>query len=195
VPAIFPDSGSISTLLIGEAPGPNGADKSGVPFWGDEAGKILYRTLQSMGLAIFPATVWERWDGETFKSLGVKPRLSGVAITNAYGRCPTNNETSFRPPSDAELSSIDNQARLNSDVTKAVALRSRTNLRVVTLGERARTALELFPPFQSVEVHHLSHPSDQGLLHGQPNHGKGMKIEALKESWVEQLKSLLVDKS
>jgi uracil DNA glycosylase superfamily protein len=193
VPAIFPDSGTVTTLLIGEAPGPRGADKSGVPFWGDEAGKVLYRTLEALGLAVFPATVWDGWDGETLKSLGIKPRLKGVAITNAFGRCPTDNGTSFRSPSDAELSSADNRARLSADVATALARRSGTNLRVVTLGERARTALELLPPLNNAEISHLSHPSRQGLLQAEPKHGKGTKIESLKKAWVTQLTLLLSD--
>jgi hypothetical protein len=193
VPAIFPDSGPVSTLLIGEAPGPTGADKSGVPFWGDEAGKLLYRTLEALGLAVFPATVWDGWDGETLKSLGIKPRLKGVAITNAFGRCPTDNGTSFRSPSDAELSSADNRARLNRDVAKAVAMRSGSNLRVVTLGARARTAFELLPPLSNVEVTHLSHPSRQGLLQAEPNRGKGTKIESLRQAWAAKLTLLLWD--
>jgi hypothetical protein len=195
VPAIFPPSGTVSTLLIGEAPGPSGADKSGVPFWGDEAGKLLYRTLESLGLARFPASVWESWDGAALNTLSQKPRLRRVAITNAFARCPTDDGTSFRSPSDAELSSADNRARLNRDLAKAVARRSGSNLRVVTLGERARTAVQLLAPLESVEVHHLPHPSSQGILQAHPNHGRGLKIETLKEEWAAQLKSLLVDRS
>lgn len=191
VPAIFPDSGTVSTLLIGEAPGPTGADKSNIPFWGDEAGKLVYRTLETLGLAVFPATVWNGWDGASLRSLGIKPQLLGVAITNAFGRCPTDDGTSFRSPTNAELSSADNRSRLNRDMSKAVAMRSGRILRVVTFGERARAAVQLLGPLQSVEIHHLSHPSSQGLLQAQPKHGKGTKIETLKEAWATQLKSLL----
>ena len=35
VPARFPTKGPVSVLIFGEAPGPNGADKSGIPFFGD----------------------------------------------------------------------------------------------------------------------------------------------------------------
>jgi uracil-DNA glycosylase len=192
VPAIFPHSGTVSTLLVGEAPGPTGADKSNVPFWGDEAGKLVYRTLETLGLAVFPATVWDSWDGATLKKLGIEPQLIGVAITNAFGRCPTDDGTSFRSPTNAELASADNRSRLNRDMAKAVAMRSGRNLRVVTFGERARAAVQLLGPLQNVEIHHLSHPSSQGLLQTQPDHGKGLKIETLKEAWVAQLKSLLL---
>ena len=33
VPALFPAKGPVGALIYGEAPGPNGADKSGIPFW------------------------------------------------------------------------------------------------------------------------------------------------------------------
>src|SRR5579864_8450810 len=89
VPAIFPESGPISALLIGEAPGPEGADKSLIPFWGDRVGELLYRTLKAKGFADFPDMVWDHWDGATLRSLDIKPRLQTVAITNAFDRCPT----------------------------------------------------------------------------------------------------------
>lgn len=194
MPAIFPETDNVTTLLIGEAPGPVGADKSGVPFWGDEAGTVLYQTLESIGMAIFPASVWKSWDGATLKGLGIKPRLIGVAITNAFGRCPTDDGREFRNPSDAELSSPENRIRLKGDLSKAIAMRSRSNLLVVTLGQRARKAVQLLGPLQSVETHHLPHPSTLGLLQAQRNHGKGTKIEALKEEWAVRLKSLLVER-
>jgi uracil-DNA glycosylase len=195
VPAIFPESGTVSTLLVGEAPGPNGADKSGIPFWGDEAGELLYRTLESQGLAVFPATVWKDWDGATLNSLGVKPRLTGVAVTNAFGRCPTDNGTSFRTPTKAEVSSDDNRARLSRDIAKAIAMCAGADLRVVTIGEVARAAVQLLGPLQGVEIQQLPHPSRQGLLQTQPNHGKGMHIDDLRQDWAAQLKSLLADRS
>lgn len=191
MPAIFPEFGTVSTLLIGEAPGPNGADKSGVPFWGDEAGEPLYRTLGAAGLAAFPATVWKDWDGATLRSLGVKPRLTGVAITNAFGRCPTDDGNRFRTPTKAEVSSDDNLARLSSDIAKAIAMCSGGDLRVVTIGEIARTAVQLLGPLLGIEIQHLPHPSRQGLLQAQPNHGKGTHIADLRQGWEAQLTSLL----
>ena len=45
-PPFFPTAGSVSALIYGEAPGPNGADKSGIPFFGDRAGRPLYEALE-----------------------------------------------------------------------------------------------------------------------------------------------------
>ena len=53
IPALFPDSGPVSVMLFGEAPGPRGADQSGIPFWGDRAGVSVYRALEA---AASPAT-------------------------------------------------------------------------------------------------------------------------------------------
>jgi len=191
VPAIFPDSGTVSTLLIGEAPGPNGADKSGIPFWGDEAGKLVYRTLQTLGLAVFPATVWTSWDGASLKGLAVRPRMSGIAITNAFARCPTNDGISFRPPSNAELSTAENQARLNGDIARAIGMLSGTTLRVVALGERAEMALQLLESIQTMDVHRLPHPGRQGLLQDERDHGKGTHIKDLEQKWAGRLKAIL----
>jgi len=121
----------------------------------------------------------------------MKPRLTRVAITNAFGRCPTDDGTRFRTPTEAEVSSDDNRARLSSDVAKAIAMCSAGDLRVVTIGEIARTALQLLGPLQGVEIHHIAHPSRQGLLQAQPNHGKGTHIADLRKGWESQLTSLL----
>ena len=50
VPPCFPEAGHVRVLCIGEAPGPRGADKSGVPFFGDRAGAPLYRALVARSL-------------------------------------------------------------------------------------------------------------------------------------------------
>ena len=38
---LFPVTGPVKVMLFGEAPGPLGADQSGVPFWGDRSGKLV----------------------------------------------------------------------------------------------------------------------------------------------------------
>ena len=44
-------------FLVGEAPGPRGADKSLVPFFGDAAGQHLYAALRDAGAVSLPAVV------------------------------------------------------------------------------------------------------------------------------------------
>ena len=84
VPALFPASGPVSVMLFGEAPGPRGADQSGIPFWGDGAGITVYRALAATGRAEVPGAAWGDWDGARFKALGLAPRLHGTALSNAY---------------------------------------------------------------------------------------------------------------
>ena len=80
VEALFPVEGSIHVMLYGEAPGPLGADKSGIPFWGDRSGVNVYRALQESGMALVPQAAFEDWGGERFQRLGASPELNG--------RCP-----------------------------------------------------------------------------------------------------------
>ena len=49
VPSVGPESAAL--LIVGLAPGLNGANRTGRPFLGDYAGELLYRTLLKMGLA------------------------------------------------------------------------------------------------------------------------------------------------
>ena len=76
-------------MLFGEAPGPRGADQSGIPFWGDRAGTCVYRALEAAGLAEVPPEAYLAWDGATFRERGLAPVLRGVALSNAYPVCPT----------------------------------------------------------------------------------------------------------
>src|SRR5689334_16844923 len=89
VPVLFPESGPVRIYLMGEAPGPRGADQSGLPFWGDRAGVLVYRALAQAGLAEVPEAAWEDWDGARFRALGLRPRLIGAALGNAFPSCPT----------------------------------------------------------------------------------------------------------
>src|ERR1039458_2414441 len=62
IPALFPDSGPVSVMLFGEAPGPRGADQSGIPFWGDGAGITVFRALAATDRAEVPTAAWDDWD-------------------------------------------------------------------------------------------------------------------------------------
>ena len=67
--------------IIGLAPGRKGANRTGRPFTGDDAGKLLFRTLLEVGLA----------RGEYRAERGDGLRLEGVMIVNAVKCLPPDN--------------------------------------------------------------------------------------------------------
>ncbi|HWQ11032.1 MAG TPA: uracil-DNA glycosylase family protein, partial [Holophaga sp.] len=136
VKPLFPPTPPVRVMLFGEAPGPLGADKSGIPFWGDRAGKPVYRALEQAGCAEVPVAAYGTWNGEALKMLGLAPVVSGVALSNACPACPTRDGQSFRAPSDKELKDPDNLARLIRELGEGQA-RCPGRLRVVALGRRA----------------------------------------------------------
>ena len=177
-------------MLFGEAPGPRGADQSGVPFWGDRAGILVYRALEAAGLARVPPEAYDRWDGAALRAQGLLPELRGAALSNAFPLCPSRDLQTFRAPTDAELRRPDNLARLLGEL-RAAAERCPGTLRVVTLGRRAQWIfpnLEGAPPFH---LHCLPHPSAQGLLQAAPGKGKGLKMADLQRDWEARLAVLL----
>jgi len=190
VPALFPDAGPVSVMLFGEAPGPRGADQSGLPFWGDGAGITVYRALAATGRAEVPDAAWVDWDGARFKALGLAPRLLGTALSNAYPACPTKDGEHFHAPSNKDLLAPANLARLVSELTRA-SQGVTSPLRVIAFGKRAEWVLlrvEGAPPF---ELHALPHPSAQGLLQAAPGKGKGLRLEDLRGDWMARLETLL----
>ncbi len=190
VPALFPDEGEVRALILGEAPGPRGADQSGIPFWGDRAGRPLYRALATGGWAQVPERAWERWDGAWLRASGLRPVLKGVGLSNAFPRCPTSDGERFRAPSDAELLGQANQDRLRRELSEALR-RSSGRLIVMALGRRAAWVLERLERRPPVDVHVLPHPSAQGLLQAAPGRGKGMRLADLERAWEERLLALL----
>lgn len=190
VPALFPASGPVSVMLFGEAPGPRGADQSGIPFWGDRAGITVYRTLAAAGRADVPEAAWEDWDGARFKALGLAPRLHGTALSNAYPACPTKDGDHFHAPSNRDLLAPANLARLLAELTRAAAGRT-SPLRVIAFGKRAEWVLNQVAGAPAMAFHALPHPSAQGLLQGAPNRGKGSKLEDLRQAWRARLEALL----
>jgi uracil-DNA glycosylase len=190
VPALFPDSGPVSVMLFGEAPGPRGADQSGLPFWGDGAGQTVYQALVAAGRAEVPEAAWEDWDGARFKALALVPRLHRTALSNAYPACPTKDGDHFHAPSNRELLAEGNLARLRAELTRAAS--GGEGLRVIAFGKRAEwvlTRLAGAPPF---ELHALPHPSAQGLLQGAPDRGRGLKLADLRAAWRARLEALLL---
>jgi hypothetical protein len=192
VAARFPASGPVRVFLMGEAPGPLGADQSGVPFWGDRAGLLVYRALAAAGLAEVPEVAYAQWDGARLKAHGLEPRLLGAALGNAYPRCPSDDGHRFRAPKDAELRSAGNLARLGADLRHAAA-RCPGRLRLLGLGRRAAWVLDKVPDAPAFDLEILPHPSAQGLLQAAPGRGKGLRLEDLQTDWMERLKSRLME--
>ena len=177
----------LRAVLVGEAPGPRGADQSMIPFFGDRAGKPLYAALEAAGLL-----VWEgnprgvAWDGAQLIAAGVRPVVQHVLLTNAFDRCPTDDGHKFRAPSKAERESADNLGRLRADITRAMA---RGADRVCCLGKVATAVVELLD--LPITVHAVPHPSAQGLLTSAPDRGKGARMADLEAAWQRNLVALL----
>ena len=190
IPALFPEAGLVSVMLFGEAPGPRGADQSGIPFWGDGAGITVYRALVASGRADVPEAAWEDWDGGRFKALALTPCLHGTALSNAYPACPTKDGEHFHAPSNRQLLDPANLARLSAELARA-AQEGKSPLRVIAFGKRAEWVLGRLPEAATFELHALPHPSAQGLLQGSPGRGKGLRLQDLRIQWQARLVALL----
>ncbi len=176
-------------MLFGEAPGPRGADQSGIPFWGDAAGIPVYRALEEAELAELPPGAFDAWDGAALRDAGLAPRLRGVALSNAWPCCPTRDGEHFRAPSDAELRSPENLRRLREELARAAG--SGPRLTAVALGRRAAWALERLPGAPPFRLEVVPHPSAQGLLQAAPGKGKGLRLADLRDQWRARLVALL----
>ena len=80
VPSFGPNSAEL--LIVGLAPGRNGANRTGRPFTGDYAGDLLYATLLEFGLA----------QGNYHASPDDGLTLSNCMITNAVRCVPPQNK-------------------------------------------------------------------------------------------------------
>ncbi len=185
VPMLLPDKGPVHVLIVGEAPGPRGADKSGIPFFGDAAGRHLYSALQRLGAVELPPGLDDLpWDGAAFTAAGLAPVAHGVALGNAFDRCPSDDGQSFRAPIRSELESVRNFTRLNRDLDQ---LTSRGLKGIVTLGRVATRTFDILfkqKPRPALARRALPHPSAQGLLSMAPDRGKGAKMADLQEAWM-----------
>jgi uracil-DNA glycosylase len=184
VAAFFPEEGGIHAIVFGEAPGPRGADRSGIPFWGDGAGIPLYRALKQAGCADFPEQVWDVWEGGQLIRLGFRPRLRGVALSNAFANCPSDDGHRFRAPKKSEWASLENQKRLSGELELAAR---RGCERIVTLGRCAAQALRELAAQKGWTLVALPHPSSQGLLMDAPGKGRGMRLADLQVAWQKRL--------
>lgn len=80
----YPPQGpnAVSLLIVGLAPGLRGANRTGIPFTGDESGTLLYETLTRHGFA----------ENGLPSGSADRPLLHGTAITNAVRCVPPQNK-------------------------------------------------------------------------------------------------------
>ena len=192
VPALFPVKGPVSALIYGEAPGPNGADKSRIPFFGDRAGRPLYEALEDEARCRFTKPLdGVRWDGSALRAAGIRPIVSDAALSNAYSVCPTDDGEHFRAPSKAEMSSAENVKRLRAELAKA---RRRGLHTVIVLGRTADWLLGTHLGLRddpSIAYHQITHPSPLGLMGMARRAGKGVRVSAMKEQWKKDFRRML----
>ena len=192
VPALFPAKGPVGALVYGEAPGPNGADKSGIPFFGDRAGRPLYEALEEEARCRFTRPIDDvRWDGAALRAAEIRPIVSDAALSNAYQICPTDDGEHFRAPSKAELSSPENVKRVRSELAKA---RKRGLHTVIVLGRTADWLLGTHLGLRadaSIAYHQITHPSPLGLMGMAKRAGKGVRVSAMKEQWQKDFRRML----
>jgi hypothetical protein len=182
----------VSALIYGEAPGPNGADKSGIPFFGDRAGKPLYEALEDDGRCRFTKPIDDvRWDGSALRDAAIRPVVDDVALSNAYAICPTDDGEHFRAPSKAELTSAENLRRVRAEIAKA---RKRGLTTVIVLGRHADWLLGTHLGLRdddSIRYHQITHPSPLGLMGMAKRAGKGVRVSAMKEQWKKEFRRML----
>ena len=73
-------------LVVGLAPGMHGANRTGRPFTGDFAGKLLYESLHKYGFASSPEPL------DTAGNANSELQLTGCRITNAVRCLPPQNK-------------------------------------------------------------------------------------------------------
>lgn len=195
VPPLFPASGLVSVMVFGEAPGPNGADKSRIPFFGDRAGKPVYDALVEEGRCRYTKPLdGVRWDGTALREAGTRPVLTDTGLSNAYPVCPTDDGHRFRAPTKAELSSPANVRRVRAELAKA---RRRGLCAVVVLGRTADWLLGTHLGLREepdLAYHQITHPSPLGLMGMARRAGKGVRVSVMKEQWMREFKRMLRDR-
>jgi len=195
VPPLFPTSGSVSVMIFGEAPGPNGADKSRIPFFGDRAGKPVYDVLVEEDRCRYTKPIeGVPWDGAALRAAGARPVLTHTALSNAYPVCPTDDGHHFRAPTKAELGSAANVRRVRSELAKA---RRRGLHTVVVLGRVADWLLGTHLGLRDdpeIAYHQITHPSPLGLMWLARRAGKGVRVSAMKAQWMREFTRMLRDR-
>lgn len=95
----YAGSPEVRLFLVGEAPGPRGANRTGFPFWGDDSGLDLYGLVEELGLLEAPLPRWKR--GADLS--GSQPPAGRYAITNACPQMPLAPEGGFCAPEPERL--------------------------------------------------------------------------------------------
>ena len=87
VPMLLPYEGPVHVLIMGEAPGPRGADKSGVPFLGEIPLHMEIREKSDAGLPVV-ATEPDGPHAKLYRGIAeqIKARLEGGAPPRAMPR-------------------------------------------------------------------------------------------------------------
>ena len=182
-------------MIFGEAPGPNGADKSRIPFFGDRAGKPMYDALVEENRCRFTKPVDDlRWDGAVLRAAGARPILTDTALSNAYNVCPSDDGEHFRAPTKAELSSAPNARRVRAELVKA---RKRGLETVIVLGRTADWLLGTHLGLRDdddIAYHQITHPSPLGLMGMARRAGKGVRVSAMKAQWMREFRRMLRDR-
>lgn len=195
VPARFPKRGDVTAIIYGEAPGPLGADKSGIPFWGDRSGKLVYQALVEAGRCTVPVEFGELpWDGAALAEEGYEPTMVSTAVSNAYPVCPTDDGRKFRAPKKDELRDPENVARVEGELKKA---RKRGLQTVIVLGRHADWLLGLHLGLREqteIEYHQITHPSPLGLLWLKRQAGEGTRMADVQKQWMRRFLAMLPDR-
>jgi DNA-binding transcriptional LysR family regulator len=134
------------------------------------------------------------WDGARFAEHQLRPALRGVALGNAFDRCPTDDGRKFRAPSRAELESSANMQRLADDVNRA---RARGLNTIVALGSVASRVMGMLvaahaSEWPEVSVQSVPHPSAQGLLSAAPDRGRGARLADLAAAWERDIADRII---
>jgi uracil-DNA glycosylase len=192
VPARFPARGDVTAIIYGEAPGPRGADKSGIPFFGDKSGRLVYDALIELGRCTVNVDLDSvPWDGIALHDAGAKPTMIGTALSNAYPVCPSNDGHSFRAPTKKELASEENVARVRAEIAKA---KKRGLATVVTLGRHADWLLGTHIGLRedpAITYHQIVHPSPLGLIWLARKQGAGVRLADVAKQWKARFEEML----
>lgn len=138
----YPDAGasSVRLLIVGLAPGLRGANRTGIPFTGDDSGSLLFETLKRHGFAAADAQS---------NSAGMY-RLTETAITNAVRCVPPGNK-----PVGAEINTC--RKFLIETISRCSALKV-----VVTLGKIAHDST-IRALGDKVAQHPFAHAAETGI--------------------------------